>query len=66
MPFFEILTVEVSTFSSKVNLKQTNVMSWMHNDKSMLVILYILLCCFDLELDTVASLPEGDLKSMKY
>ena len=26
----------------------------------------ILLSCFDLELDTVASLPAGDLKSMEY
>ena len=30
------------------------------------VIHYILLCCFDLELDTVASLPAGNLKSMEY
>ena len=33
-------------------------MSWMHNGKTCFVILYIILCCFDLELDTVASLPE--------
>ena len=32
---------------------------------ALIVILYILLYCFDLELDTVASLPEGDLKSLK-
>ena len=42
---------------------------WCHGctmAKVCFVILYILLCCFDLELDTVASLPAGNLKSMEY
>ena len=40
---------------------------WCHGctmAKVCFVILYILLCCFYLELDTVASLPAGNLKSM--
>ena len=42
---------------------------WCHGctmAKVCFVILYISLCCFDLELVTVASLPAGDLKSMEY
>ena len=42
---------------------------WCHGctmAKICFVFLYIWLCCFDLELDTVASLPAGDLKSMEY
>ena len=40
---------------------------WCHGctmAKVCFVILYILLCCFDLELDSVASLPAGDLKCL--
>ena len=66
VPFFEILTVKVSTCSSKVNLKQTNVISWLPNGKSMLcyALYFTLLCCPWIGYST--SLPAGNLKSMEY
>ena len=42
-----------------MDLKQTNVMSYMYNDKSMFLFSFFTVVLFDLRLDTVATLPKG-------
>ena len=53
-------------FQSELQGNKCDVIGCTTLAKLCFVILYILLCCFDLELDTAASLPAGDLKSMAY